>query len=302
MGNENRKFRRFRVIPQEEGQTLQILLARRLPGVDRERAAAIVKAGGVYVNKLRVRLPMVRVVAGERITVYPEADAIEEFPLDELVFVHRDEDFVVLEKPVGVPVAQTQQSAHGTLARALRRQLEAEGRVRPYVGVVHRLDLGASGLVLFTIRDVANKSLHQQFKEHTISREYRLEVHGHPREDAFTVDAGLRLGARTVKVAEPGDPKAAFARTHFRCLERREGPRALLEAKLETGRTHQIRAHISHLGHPIVGDARYGEDEGDAGLRLHALRLRFDHPRSGETVEIVGQAPDWARASDDSAT
>lgn len=304
------KFRRFRVIPMEEGQTLQILLSRRLPGVDRATASQIIKAGGVYVNKLRVRLPMVRVAAGERITVYPNAHEVGEVDPAELRFVHRDPNFVVLDKPAGVPVAQTRDSAQGTLAAALRKQLEQEGARRPYVGVVHRLDRGASGLVLFTIRDIANKSLHQQFKEHRIAREYRLRVHGHLAAD-FVADQPLRTGGRTVHIAPANDPYAAPARTHFELIEHSGGPRdgsqptTLLRARLETGRTHQIRAHIAHAGHPIVGDHRYGDaaqsskarDSGSTPrLHLHAQKLRFEHPLSGDVVACEAELPSWAAA------
>ena len=292
----SRAFRRFRVIPNEEGQTLTILLSRRLPNTTRARAKELIKAGGVYVNKLRVRIPSVRVVAGERITVYPEASTIDDLDPESLRFVHRDPSFVVLDKPAGVPVAQTKQSARGTLAAALRSKLEAEGMTRPYVGLVHRLDLQASGLVLFTIRDVANKSLHQQFTKHGIEREYRLLVHG-TCETPQSCDAALIVvQGRRVRIGTATDARAQSALTHFRPLRPGPGATTLLEASLETGRTHQIRAHAAHLGHPIVGDRNYGRDDDDAArLHLHAHRLRFSHPLSGEVVDLSSELPTWAQ-------
>ena len=291
----SRTFRRFRVIPNEEGQTLTILLSRRLPDTTREQAKALIKAGGVYVNKLRVRIPSVRVVAGERVTVYPQASEIEDLDPDSLVFVHRDEYCAVLDKPAGVPVAQTKQSARGTLAAALRSRLENEGWTRPYVGLVHRLDMHASGLVLFTIRDIANKSLHQQFVKHAIQRRYRVLVHGRV-DAAFTCDRPLRIVQdHKVRVVEGNDPRGVSARTHFKPL--RVGAVAdttLLQATLDTGRTHQIRAHAAASGHPIVGDARYGRSDASPPLHLHAHELAFEHPISEEAIALRSKLPTWA--------
>src|SRR5688572_29920084 len=172
---ENRA-RRFRVIPQEQGMSLRNLLVRRVRELDRERAAALIRAGGVYVNRLRIRLPQILVAPGERVTVYLEALAAEPMARERLAFVYRDPEFVVLDKPAGVPVSPVRETAVGCLSEALIHELEAEGVTRPYVGVVHRLDRGASGLVMFTIRSVANKSLHKQFREHSIRRGYRIRV------------------------------------------------------------------------------------------------------------------------------
>lgn len=280
------------------------LVARRLPATTPAQAKALVRAGAVYMGHLRVRIPTVRVVAGERITVYPEATAIEPLPPDTAVFIHRDPSFVVLDKPPGVPVAQTKDTAQGTLSEALRRALQAEGMQRPYVGVVHRLDRGASGLVLFTVRSIANRSLHQQFVEHTIRRTYRLRVHGEAPATA-SCDAPLvqRPGGR-VEVAQHGEPRAQTASTSFRRLSARitMPGTSLLEAELKTGRTHQIRVHVATLGHPIVGDERYGaaDDEASGGrLHLHAARLRFTHPIDGTPIDVRAPLPEWAQASED---
>ncbi len=277
------------------------LLARRLPDVDVAKGRALVKAGGVYVGHLRIRVPTVRVVPGERITVWPQALHDEELPLSILSFVHRDETFVVLDKPAGIPVAATRQSARGTLAEALRRYLEQSGWVRPYVGVVHRLDRGASGLVLFTIRDIANKSLHKQFVEHRIERFYRLRVHGDaPPEATCAVPILERSGG--ARAAEHGESRAKPAFTSFRRLDPRTPMKgtSLLEAIPQTGRTHQIRIHAAALGLPLVGDRRHGDPEDPAPrLFLHAARLRFEHPRTGAPLDLRAPLPDWATTPDD---
>ena len=296
-GTQARGPVRFRVVDSEEGTLLFNLIARRMGTLSPQEGRDLIKAGGVYVGHLRVRVPTVRVVPGERITVYPEALEHRPLPASAVKFVHRDPCFVVLDKPAGVPVAQTKQSSRGTLSEVLRRVLAQEGMKRPYVGLVHRLDHGASGLVLFTIRDIANKSVHRQFVEHSIEREYRVMVHGDPPA-TLTCDAPLleRKDGR-VAVAEAGQPKARDARTRFERLQPRVDPgpnRALLCAQLETGRTHQIRVHAAHLGHPVVGDTKYSEAADDGELKLHAHRMAFDHPLSGERIEVSSTPPDWA--------
>jgi RluA family pseudouridine synthase len=286
---------RFRVVPNEDGMMLAQLVARRLPDIDAEQSKALVRAGAVYMGHLRVRVPTVRVATGERITVHRQASAHEELDPTTLVIVHRDETFIVLDKPEGVPVAATRESARGTLAEALRRRLASDGVVRPYVGVVHRLDRGASGLVLFTVRSVANKSLHKQFVEHRIERTYRVLVDGDaPNEVVCEVPLVVLPGAEGMRAAKPGDMRAKSARTRFRKLASREGT-SLLEATLDTGRTHQIRIHAAEIGHPIVGDRRYGHGQDGERLHLHAWRLRFDHPVDGRRIEVDSDLPDWAR-------
>lgn len=303
---------RFRVVESEEGTLLGNLVARRLGDHSVRDGVDLVRAGAVYVGHLRVRVPTVRVVPGERITVYPEALQHQPLPSAAVKFVYRDPSFVVLDKPAGVPVTQTKQSARGTLSEALRRVLTQEGIARPYVGVVHRLDQHASGLVLFTIRGVANRSLHRQFVDHHIDRRYRVMVRGEPPK-AWTCDAAL-LDKRgtTVQVAEHGESGSRTARTDFTRLSAASPPQAgqaLVQASLHTGRTHQIRVHAAHSGFPIVGDLRYGDelppsadaagDRAEARLLLHAWRLDFDHPVSGERLEVMSTPPDWAAAAGD---
>jgi RluA family pseudouridine synthase len=278
------------------------LLARRLPGTSLEQGKSLVRAGAVYMGHLRIRVPTARVAAGERISVWTEALAEQELPVDVVNVVWRDEDVVVLDKPAGVAVAATRQSARGTLSEALRRTLEAEGVLRPYVGIVHRLDRGASGLVLFTVRSVANTSVHKQFVEHAIDRRYRVRVHGEVPE-TYDCDAPLlEMHSGTSKVA-PGNPHSRDARTHFRRLEPAVAiaGTSLVEATLETGRHHQIRVHTAHRGHAVLGDRRYGSEDGAERLHLHAAHLRLTHPQDGRVIEVAAVLPEWARAVDDSA-
>jgi len=297
---------RFRVVESEDGTLIHQLVARRLPQLDRESAKALVKSGAVYLGHLRVRLTTMRVSTGERVTVYPDALNKKALSPEQVKVVHRDPAFVVLDKPPGVPVAQTRDSARGTLSEALRRMLEAEGMLRPYVGVLHRLDQGASGLVLFTIRSIANKSMHRLFAEHRIERRYRVRVVGDPQQQLRCEAPLVELQHGRVRVAREGETRARSAATDLRRLEPREPEvdgiaAALMDVVLETGRTHQIRVHARELGIPILGDRKYGErdDERPSRLYLHADRLSFTHPTTGETVEVRAPIPSWARAKDE---
>ncbi len=301
---QEKSLLRFRIIPPEEGQTLRAVIYRRLPGISADDAASLVRAGGVYVNRLRVRMPSVRVAAGERLTVYPNAARIEPIRAEALRFIHRDANFVVLDKPAGVPVTATRESALGTLSDALLNQLRSEGVVRPYVGVVHRLDQGASGLVLFTIRSIANSSLHRQFVDHDIRRVYRLRCHGKVPQQ-IRCEAPLRKGADgNVRVVPEGSRGAQTAVTLFRPISTFDGdgdsePEHIVEAQLETGRTHQIRVHAAHLGFPLCGDRRYGRPSDSAGhsaLRLHAWTLQFQHPQQADPLHFESPLPAWAQA------
>jgi RluA family pseudouridine synthase len=308
---------RFRVIPVEQGLSLRNFLNRRMRDLDRGQCAELIRRGGVYVNRLRIRLPQVVVAPGERITVYREA--LDAEPLDPagLVFVHREADFVVLDKPAGVPVAAVRETSVGCLSEALVSRLEHEGVKRPYVGVVHRLDRGASGLVLFTIRSIANKSIHQQFREHRMGRRYRLRTHAidASREvpSAITIDTPLvRLRGGGVQLGTAGGQDSIPAVTHLHHVARLELAEGRIEhlwdAELETGRTHQIRAHVASIGFPIVGDHRYGpggrissgeddEDEQDPHERLllHAWMLDLEHPSSGAALHFETPLPAWGQ-------
>ena len=303
--------KRFRVVPQEQGMTLRNLVMRRVGELNRDSSAKLIRAGGVYVNRLRVRLPQVLVAAGERVTVYLEALEAKPLEPEQLRFVHRDPSFVVLDKPAGVPVAAVRETAVGSLSEALIHQLEREGITRPYVGLVHRLDRGASGLVLFTVRSVANKSIHKQFTEHTIKRGYRILAR--PREglelaEHIECDAPIIKLREGVEIGGPKDGRSKPARSRFHKLAERAreagGLDVLLDVEIETGRTHQIRAHAAHLGFPVVGDRRYGGEGASSGeqgeherLHLHARSLSFTHPRTGEALSFESQLPEWAALS-----
>jgi 23S rRNA-/tRNA-specific pseudouridylate synthase len=232
----------------------------------------------------------VRVATGERVTVHLEAPDVPRLTADDLVVAFRAEDLVIVEKPPGVPVAATREAATGSLSETLIAWLTTQGVVRPYVGVVHRLDQPASGLVLFTTRGAANPSVHRLFVDHAIERVYRLRVEGEPPA-SFVVDAPLvEARAGHVRVATPGEPGAMTARTRLTRLLPADGdPTALLEARLDTGRRHQIRVHAAHAGHPIVGDRRYGAGAAETSDDASDLASAGDAPEvDGSAAAMIG--------------
>lgn len=300
---------RFRVIPPEEGLTLRSLLARRLPDLPKEKSLWLIHAGAVYVNRLRVRIGTVRMAAGERVTAYLQALELPRLGPEDLNILHRDEAFVILDKPAGIPVDPTRISAYGCLSDALIQFLEQEGMKRPYVGVVHRLDQPASGLVLMTTRSALNKSLHQLFVEHRIERRYKALCWGtFPESQRCDAPILERQGASS-EIGRIGETGVREASTSFTRLQSRQDPsnqktQSLVNAQLTSGRHHQIRVHCAHLGHPIVGDHRYGEDAPAAStqpaapsrLHLHAYELAFKHPVTKADICVQSPLPSWARA------
>lgn len=194
--------------------------------------------------------------------------------------VYADDDLVVIDKPAGLLTSTTPREKRPTSLAILRHWFH-DPRVR--IGVIHRLDKDASGLLVFSKNDGAYRSLKLQLKRRTIERVYLALVQGKPnppsgaiRGDLFELPDG-----RVVRSRVPGKGEPAV--THFETL-RVTGNRALLRVTLETGRKHQVRAHLSQRGNPIVGDVMYGGPSSPRGLHLRATRLAFDHPRTGKRM------------------
>jgi 23S rRNA pseudouridine1911/1915/1917 synthase len=237
-----------------------------------------------------------RLDGGEHIVV----DLAEEIPLaaegPAVPVVFEDEHLLVVSKPAGLVTHPTARRRNGTLVNRLLamgvRLAPAGGELRP--GIVHRLDAGTSGLLIVAKTDEAYAALRDGFLHHAVDRRYLALVRGRVQHDSFGVEAPLgRRAAKIVVDRVDGRP----ATTSFEVRERM--PRAtLLEATPETGRTHQIRVHLSAIGHPIVGDRAYGgggEEAQRVGLSrpfLHAWRLRFRHPVTGEQISLDDPLPD----------
>jgi len=277
--------------PEAAGERLDSFLAARLPGLTRSAAARLVETGQVLVDGKPAR-KSARLAGGETVEVTlpdPEpADALpQDIPLD---VVYEDDDVIVVNKPSGLVVHPAPGHPDGTLVNALLHHCGGSlsgvgGELRP--GIVHRIDRDTSGLIIAAKNDAAHQALAAQLADHTLARTYEAVVVGALREDGGTVDAPIgRCPSDRKKMAVVPNGKRAV--THWEVLERFPGY-TYVRCRLETGRTHQIRVHMAHLGHPIYGDTVYGGKKPVPGLTgqcLHAVGLRFVHPRTGETVEL----------------
>ena len=277
--------------PEAAGERLDSFLAARLPGLTRSAAARLIETGQVLVDGKPAR-KSAKLAGRETVEVTlpdPEpADALpQDIPLD---VVYEDDDVIVVNKPSGLVVHPAPGHPDGTLVNALLHHCGGSlsgvgGELRP--GIVHRIDRDTSGLIIAAKNDAAHQALAAQLADHTLARTYEAVVVGALREDGGTVDAPIgRCPSDRKKMAVVPNGKRAV--THWEVLERFPGL-THVRCRLETGRTHQIRVHMAHLGHPIYGDTVYGGKKPVPGLTgqcLHAVGLRFVHPRTGETVEL----------------
>ena len=275
---------------------LDQFMARELPGFTRSRVQNLIRQGRVLVDGLPPAKAGQKLKPGQEILVElppPEKAGVEaeEIPLE---VVYEDEDLIVVNKPQGMVVHPSRGHQGGTLVNALLahcRDLSGiNGVLRP--GIVHRLDKDTSGLLLAAKKDSAHIDLAEQLKKRLVKREYLALVHGRPHRDRGTIDAPLGRHPRERKkiAVSPGARRAV---THFKVLEEFTGA-SLLGLELETGRTHQIRVHLAHIGHPVLGDPVYGrrkEKFSLPGQALHAWRLGFTHPGTGEYMTFTAGAP-----------
>nr|WP_298925788.1 RluA family pseudouridine synthase [uncultured Erythrobacter sp.] len=276
--------------------------------LSRARVQALIAEGHVEMRGKTASSPSMKVNEGEpfRIMV-PAATEAEAKPQDiPLNVVFEDEHLIVVDKPAGMVVHPAAGNPDGTLVNALlhhcRGQLSGIGGVaRP--GIVHRIDKDTSGLLVVAKSDAAHEGLAAQFADHSIHRRYLAVVGGHPSPEQGTIDERLgRSDANRKKMAvlDKNSSRGKHAVTHYRVLEPMDGS-ALIECRLETGRTHQVRVHCASIGHALIGDQTYGKTPkslktlisqlGFARQALHAAELGFLHPISNESVSFSSDVP-----------
>lgn len=260
-------------------------------GISRTQVQGWIKDGYVTVSGREVK-PNYKLSVGDMIIVTPpdasEAEIQpESIPLD---IVYEDSDVIVVNKRRGMVVHPAPGHSSGTLVNALMGHCldlsGINGLLRP--GIVHRIDKDTSGLIMAAKNDVAHASLAAQLKDHTVTRKYMAVVHGNVTHDHGTIDASIGRDSVDRKLFTVTDRNSKHAVTHFAVVERL-GDFTVLELKLETGRTHQIRVHMKYIGHPLVGDPMYGQSKAKhllQGQALHAETLGFVHPRKGEYMEF----------------
>ena len=287
-----------------EGWRMDRALAEAVPTLSRERLKVLINAGQVTQDGVAIRDPARKLKGGERFSVsvpapLPAHNEAQDIPL---VIVFEDEHLIVIDKPAGLVVHPAAGNLDGTLVNALLHHCGGSlsgigGVARP--GIVHRIDKDTSGLMVAAKTDRTHEGLAKQFAAHSIDRRYRAIVGGRPLPPAGTVDAPLASSATNrKKVAIVAGGKRAV--THFRTLTPlREA--ALVECRLETGRTHQVRVHMASIGHALLGDPVYGRTkQAHKGVletlhfrrqALHAAHLGFIHPISGEALSFDSAMP-----------
>jgi 23S rRNA pseudouridine1911/1915/1917 synthase len=304
------------VATEDAGKRLDQLLTARLESVSRARVQEMIAGELVLVNDAPAKASL-KLRGGERIRVLGEAQRApikaiaENIPLD---VVYEDDDLAVINKPAGMTVhagagATEDARNRGTLVNALLHHLGSlsgvGGELRP--GIVHRLDKETSGLIVVAKRDEAHRKLSAQFAAREVKKKYVALVHGWVKKDSGTLAQSIsRDPVRRMRMTtrlEGG--RAAVTHYHVvRRLDSKFGKFTLLEVKIDTGRTHQIRVHVATMGHPVVGDTTYGAPRQARGKNaviglgrnfLHAAELEFRHPRSGKMVALKSELPEELR-------
>lgn len=285
----------YEITEELTGNRIDKALATLQPDWSRTQIQQWVKEEHVKVNDMAIK-PNYKVKAGDHVTV--EQPEIEEYDVEaenlHLEIVYEDQDVLVVNKPVGMVVHPSAGHVSGTLVNGLMYQVTdlsgINGIMRP--GIVHRIDKDTSGLLMVAKNDKAHVSLVNQLVAKSVNRVYTALVHGHIPHDNGTIDAPIGRDKRDrQRMAVVDDGKNAV--THFKVLER-FGAYTLVECRLETGRTHQIRVHMKYIGYPLVGDPKYGQRKtiDFGGQVLHAGTVGFDHPTTDEYMEFTAPLPE----------
>lgn len=302
----------FSVSPENAGTRLDQFLAANVPEISRARAQQLIAQALVLVDG-KPGKPSLRLRGGEQVSVLGPAKleplrAIpEDIPLD---IVYEDDDLAIVNKPAGMMVhagagPTEDERNRGTLVNALLHRFgrlsDVGGELRP--GIVHRLDKETSGLIAIAKNDAAHRKLASAFAQRKVKKTYIALVHGWPKADHGTVNAAIsRDSVRRVRMTtrRPGGREAVTHYTARKRIDSSFGKFTLLEVKIDTGRTHQIRVHLSSIGHPVVGDRVYGapaQIKGRAGVIslsrnfLHAAALELHHPRTAELLSFQTTLP-----------
>ncbi len=294
--------RQLLVMDAEGTDRIDRYLAEHCEGLTRSHLQKLLKSGDIFVNGLSVK-PNYKVNAADRIEFeMPEAKEPEivarEIPLD---IIYEDDDVLLVNKPKGMVVHPAAGHADDTLVNGLMAHCRGSlsginGVMRP--GIVHRIDRDTTGILIVCKNDAAHNSIALQLKEHTITRRYEAIVCGVIKEDEGVIDAPIGRHPADRKKMAVNVKNGRRAVTHYRVLERFKGY-TYVECRLETGRTHQIRVHMSSIHHPVLGDAVYGPARCPYALEgqtLHAGVLGFVHPRTGEYMEFHAPLPEYFTA------
>lgn len=287
----------FQVSEENKGERIDVFLAREMKDLSRSNVQRLVEKGQVTVNDKVVKTNY-KLKGSEQIVVnIPKPESLElmaeDIPLD---VVYEDDDIIVINKARGMVVHPATGNYSGTLVNALLEHCNdlsgINGVARP--GIVHRLDKDTSGVMIAAKTDRAHISLAEQIKEHTAHRRYLTLVHGNIKEEQGVIKGPIGRHPSDRKKMAVTFVNSKEAITKFRVLER-FGAYTFVECRLLTGRTHQIRVHMAYIGHPVVGDPKYGPERGHfsiAGQALHSTELTIKHPVTEETMVFSAPLPE----------
>lgn len=279
-----------------QGLRLDLALKKVFPEISRSRVQQLIDEGYILVNGRKAKASY-QVRIGDEVSVtipdpQPLEVVAEEIPLN---IIYEDKDLAVINKPAGMTVHPAPGHSRGTLVNALLARCHDLSGIGGYLrpGIVHRLDKDTSGLMLVAKNDLAHLRLAKAIKQRKVKRIYMGLVHGvpSPRQGCIDAPIGRHPVRRKEMTVTPINSRPAI--TNYKVIEEFSSY-SLIEARLETGRTHQIRVHMAYIGHPIVGDPVYGRRKGNLGLRtqaLHAARLVFSHPTTGEIMDFQAPLP-----------
>lgn len=298
---EQTQTREFTVQAEQHGQRVDRTLSELIPELSRSYLQQLVIEGCLKINARRVDKPSSKVLAGQTLTMElrptEQSQAFKPEPMS-LNIVYQDEDLLVINKDAGMVVHPAAGNWSGTLLNGLLALHEAHMRL-PRAGIVHRLDKDTSGLMVVARRREVMDQLVQMIAARQVKREYLALAHRNwVRQPSVSATQAIGRDPRNrlrMAVVDLDKQAGKTACTHFELLQSTaaEGGVCLVRAKLETGRTHQIRVHLSHMGHPLIGDELYG-GKPQCGMQrqaLHAQRLSFEHPVSGQFLEFVAPLP-----------
>ena len=289
----------FDIIPEMEDERIDKCICGYMESLSRSYIQKIIKDGNVYVNGLPVKANYkVRVEDKVRFiipdSVEPDIPA-QDIPLD---IIYEDSDILIINKPKDMVVHPAPGHYEGTIVNAVMFHCKdalsgINGVMRP--GIVHRIDKDTTGSLIICKNDEAHNDIASQLKEHSINRRYRAIVWGRIKEDEGIIDAPIGRHPNDRKKMAINETNGKHAITHYKVLERFD-KFTYIECRLETGRTHQIRVHMTSLGHPLLGDDVYSSAKSPYkvnGQTLHAGVLGFVHPRTGESMEFEAPLPDY---------
>ena len=298
----NETIYKVNIEEQHQGTRIDLVLSMALPETSRSFLQKLISNGAVSIDGEVCKSKKLKVEAGQEVTItVPEPEQLnveaEDIPLE---IVYEDDDVLVVNKPKGMVVHPAVGNYNGTLVNAVMYHCgdslsSINGVIRP--GIVHRIDKDTSGLLMIAKNDNAHNSLAAQLAEHSITRAYQAIVYNNFSTDEGTVDAPIGRDPKNRLRQAVTQQNSKRAVTHYKVLERL-GKFTHIEARLETGRTHQIRVHMAHIKHPLLGDFVYGPAKNPYGVQgqmLHAKVLGFVHPTTGEYMEFESELPEEFR-------